>query len=159
MRILITGSSGRIGAEIAHYLQNREDMVCLDNRVGAYTTSIVDIRDREKVFQCVKGMDAVIHCAALLTPHLEVCSDKDFWEVNVVGTKNLLEACLQHGVKRFIFTSTTSIYGDAMVDHRKAVWVTEELLPQPRDVYDKTKLAAEDLCHEASKQGIDLHPV
>lgn len=126
----------------------------MDHRAGPYTTSIVDIRDREKIFPYVKGTDAVIHCAAFLTPHLTACSDKEFWEVNVAGTENLLEACLQQGVKRFVFTSTTSLYGDAMVDQRKAVWVTEELPPQPRDVYDETKLAAEKLCRDACSQGL-----
>ena len=154
MRILITGTSGRIGSAIASSLKKREDVVCLDNRAGSYTTSIVDIREKKKIFQCVKGMDAVIHCAAFLTPHLEACSNGEFWEVNVIGTENLLEACLKHNVKRFVFTSTTSVYGDAMIDPQNAVWVTEELLPQPRDVYDETKLAAEKLCQNASEQGI-----
>lgn len=154
MRILITGTSGRIGSEIACSLRKREEVICLDNRAGACTTSIVDIREREKMLQCVQGVDAVIHCAAFLTPHLGACSDREFWEVNVLGTENLLEACLKHGVKRFVFTSTTSIYGDAMVNDRSAVWVTENLLPQPRDIYDETKLAAEKLCFDASKQGI-----
>lgn len=154
LKILITGTSGKIGSAIARSLQKQEEVICLDNRPGPFTTSIVDIRDREKIFQLVKGVDAVIHCAALLTPHLNAYSKKDFWDVNVIGTENLLEACLQYGVKRFVFTSTTSIYGDAMVDHQSAVWVTEELVPQPRDVYDETKLAAEQLCRNASKQGI-----
>jgi UDP-glucose 4-epimerase len=154
MRVLITGTSGKIGSAIASSLKKREEVICLDNRAGSYTTSIIDIREREKIFQYVKGMDAVIHCAALLTPHLNARSEREFCEVNVIGTENLLEACLKYGVKRFVFTSTTSVYGDAMVDHRKAVWVTEELLPQPRDIYDETKLAAEKLCHDASKQGI-----
>jgi UDP-glucose 4-epimerase len=154
MRVLITGTSGRIGSAIASSLKDREEVICLDNRAGPYTTSLVDIREREKVFQCVEGMDAVIHCAAFLTPHLGLCSSEEFWEVNVKGTENLLEACLRHGVKRFVFTSTTSVYGDAMVDHRNAVWVTEGVLPQPRDVYDETKLAAEKLCQDASQQGI-----
>src|SRR5579872_3804484 len=126
MRILITGTSGRIGSAIASSLKKSEEVIGLDNRAGFYTTSIIDIRESEKIFQCVKGTDAVIHCAALLTPHLETCSAEEFWEVNVAGTENLLKACLRHGVKRFVFTSTTSVYGNAMVDHRNAVWVTED---------------------------------
>lgn len=154
MRILITGTSGRIGSAIASSLKKREEVICLDNRPGPYTTSIIDIREKSKIFQCVKGVDAIIHCAAFLTPHLGECSDKEFWEVNVMGTQNLLEACLKYGVKRFVFTSTTSVYGNAMVDHRNTMWVTEELSPQPRDIYDETKLAAEKLCHDASQSGI-----
>jgi UDP-glucose 4-epimerase len=154
MRVLITGTSGKIGAAIAISLKKRAELICLDNRAGSCTSSIVDIRDKEKIFQCVEGVDAVIHCAAFLTPHVGARSDREFWEVNVKGTENLLEACLRHGVKRFVFTSTTSVYGDAMVDQRNAVWVTEELEPQPRDIYDVTKIAAEKLCCDASKQGI-----
>lgn len=49
-------------------------------------------------------------------------------------------------MQRFIYTSTTSLYGQAMVSPDQAVWVTENLVPQPRDIYDVTKLAAENLC-------------
>jgi nucleoside-diphosphate-sugar epimerase len=99
-------------------------------------------------------VDAVIHCAALLTPHVGHYSESEFWRVNVQGTENLLEACLKHNVKRFVFTSTTSVYGDALVHPNKAVWVTEELLPYPRDIYDETKIAAEKLCLKASEKGL-----
>jgi len=154
MRVLLTGSSGRIGSAIARFLSDKAKMVCIDNRPGPFTTSLVDIRARGKVFESVKGVDAVIHCAALLTPHLELFSGSEFWEVNVKGTENLLEACLKYNVKRFVFTSTTSVYGDALANPKRAVWVTEELLPNPRDVYDETKIAAEKLCLEASKNGL-----
>ncbi|MBI5346136.1 MAG: NAD(P)-dependent oxidoreductase [Chlamydiae bacterium] len=154
MKILITGTSGRIGSAIASFLKNKEEVIGLDIKPGPCTTHIIDVRDKEKVFSCVKGMDAVIHCAGLLSPHVGVVSDKEFWDIVVKGTENLLEACLKYGVKRFVYTSTTSIYGNAMVPTKKAVWVTEDLLPQPRDIYDETKAAAEKLCQEASKKGL-----
>lgn len=154
MKILITGTSGRIGSAIASSLKKQHEVIGLDNLAGSYTSSLIDIRDREKIIQCVKGVDAVIHCAAYLPQHLTIYSAREFWDVNVIGTENLLEACLKHDVKRFVFTSTTSVYGDAMVDHRNAVWVTEELLPQSRDVYDETKLAAEALCRDVSEKGL-----
>ena len=81
-------------------------------------------------------------------------SESEFWQVNVKGTENLLDACLRHHVKRFVFTSTTSVYGDALDHPQRAVWVTEELLPNPRDIYDRTKIAAENLCLEASKNSL-----
>ncbi len=154
MRILVTGSSGRIGSTIARLLCHKVDLVCIDNRPGHFTHRLVDIREKEKVFECVKEVDAVIHCAALLTPHIGLFSENEFWQVNVKGTENLLEACLQYSIKRFVFTSTTSVYGDALVDPARAVWVTEELLPNPRDIYDETKIAAEKLCLEASINGL-----
>lgn len=154
MKVLLTGSSGRIGSAIARFLSNKVEIVAIDNRPGPLTTSIVDIREKEKVFELVKEVDAVIHCAALLTPHIGLFSVNDFWQVNVKGTENLLEACLKYNVKRLVFTSTTSAYGDALTHPKEAVWVTEELLPHPRDVYDETKIAAEKLCLEASKNGL-----
>jgi nucleoside-diphosphate-sugar epimerase len=154
MRVLLTGSSGRIGTAIARFLQGKVETVGMDKRPGPFTDFLIDIRDRKSVFACVKQVDAVIHCAALLTPHVGFLSEDEFWQVNVQGTKNLLEACLQHNVKRFVFTSTTSVYGDAMLDPEKAVWVTEELPPKARDIYDVTKLSAEKLCLEASDRGL-----
>ncbi len=154
MKVLLTGSSGRIGSAVARFLSNKVEIVSIDNRPGPLTTSLVDIREKEKIFASVKEVDAVIHCAALLTPHIGLFSESDFWQVNVKGTENLLEACLKYNVKRFVFTSTTSAYGDALTHPKEAVWVTEELLPHPRDIYDETKIAAEKLCLEASKNGL-----
>lgn len=154
MRVLLTGSSGRIGSAVARFLSNKVETICIDNRPGPFTTFLIDIREKKKVFESVKEVDAVIHCAALLTPHIGFFSENEFWQVNVKGTENLLEACLKHNVKRFVFTSTTSVYGDALTHPLRAVWVTEELLPSPRDIYDETKIAAEKLCLEASKNGL-----
>ncbi|HSW72602.1 MAG TPA: NAD(P)-dependent oxidoreductase [Chlamydiales bacterium] len=154
MKVILTGSSGRIGSAIARFLRDKVEVVGVDNRPGPFTTFLIDIRDKEKVFQCLHEVDAVIHCAALLTPHVGLCSDNEFWEVNVKGTENLIGACVKHSVKRFVFTSTTSVYGDALIHPKRAVWVTEELLPNPRDIYDETKIAAENLCIEASNNGL-----
>ena len=154
MKVLLTGSSGRIRSAIVKFLSHNIEIVSIDNRPGPCTSSLIDIREKEKVVESARGVDAVIHCTALLTPHLGLFSEHEFWEVNVKGTENLLEACLKHNVKRFVFTSTTSVYGDALAHPEKAVWVTEELLPHRRDIYDETKIAAENLCLEASKNGL-----
>lgn len=151
--ILVTGSSGRIGRAIAASLQNEYGVIGVDVAPGPYTTHIADIQGKE-VTKLIEHTHAVIHTAALHAPHVGVHDDKKFWDVNVRGTENLLDACLKNKVTRFIFTSSTSIYGHAMVHPQKAVWVTEELQPQPRDIYDKTKLAAEDLCREATGSGL-----
>lgn len=154
MKVLLTGSSGRIGSTIARVFNKEIETIGIDNRPGPFTTFLIDICERERIFEIVSGVDAIIHCAALLTPHVGLFNDKEFWRVNVKGTENLLEACLKHSVKRFVFTSSTSVYGDALVHPARAVWVTEELLPIPRDIYDETKIAAEKLCLEASKKGL-----
>ncbi len=96
----------------------------------------------------------MIHTASLHAPHVGVHSEQAFYETNVRGTESLLNACLQHGVKRFIYTSTTSLYGNAMVPTDRAVWVTEERPPIPRDIYDETKIAAEHACCAAANEAL-----
>ncbi len=68
-----------------------------------------------------------------------------FVETNVVATARLLDAAQQAGVARFVFTSTTSVYGDALEVPDQAAWIDESVMPLPRDVYDTTKLEAESL--------------
>jgi UDP-glucose 4-epimerase len=72
----------------------------------------------------------------------------EFVETNVTGTLNLLEAAVESGVGRFVFTSTTSTFGRALTPAPgdPAAWVTEEVAPLPRNIYGATKVAAEDLC-------------
>jgi UDP-glucose 4-epimerase len=57
-------------------------------------------------------------------------------------------------VKRFIYTSTTSLYGQALIPENRAVWVTENLEPAARDIYDETKIAAEAECARAARAGL-----
>jgi nucleoside-diphosphate-sugar epimerase len=78
-----------------------------------------------------------------------------FTTTNIGGTLHLLEACVAHGIRKFLYTSTTSIYGHAMAHDRQAVWVDEALPPDPRDIYDITKLTAELLCRDFfEKEGV-----
>jgi nucleoside-diphosphate-sugar epimerase len=77
-------------------------------------------------------------------------SEEEFRRVNVEGTKILLDAAVRAGIRRFVFTSTTSVYGCTSRPKEGAIWVTEGLEPHPEDIYDFTKLEAERLCREAS---------
>jgi nucleoside-diphosphate-sugar epimerase len=72
----------------------------------------------------------------------------------VDGTKCLLDAAVNYNIGRFVMTSTTSVYGCTTRAKGEAIWVTEELAPNPEDVYDETKLEAEDLCREAARSGL-----
>jgi UDP-glucose 4-epimerase len=75
-------------------------------------------------------------------------------ETNIGGTLNVLEAAREAGARRVVYTSTTSVYGAALTPReQRAVWVTEDLTPEPRDIYDVTKLAAEALCREFAREG------
>lgn len=155
VKVLVTGSSGRIGGAIAARLTLRHQVTGVDLRQGALTAEIADVRDTERLAALVRGCDAVIHTASLHVPDLAARRPEEFRAVNVDATRRLLEACGEAGVARFVYTSTTSLYGDAMLPEASAaVWVTEELEPQPRDIYDETKLAAEAACREAARHGL-----
>jgi nucleoside-diphosphate-sugar epimerase len=155
VRVLVTGSSGRIGGAIAARLNLRHQVTGVDRRQGALTTEIADVRDTAVLSPLLAGVDAVVHTASLHVPDLAACSAEDFHEVNVAAARRLLAAAGEAGVGRFVYTSTTSLYGDAMLPAAgEAVWVTEDLAPQPRDVYDETKLAAEAALADAARGGM-----
>src|SRR6201999_473369 len=75
-------------------------------------------------------------------------SRRDFVDANVTATLNLLEEAVATGVGRFVFTSTTSAFGRALTPDsgEPAAWITEDVVPRPRNIYGVTKTAAEDLC-------------
>jgi nucleoside-diphosphate-sugar epimerase len=152
MRVLVTGSSGQLGAEITRQLAHRGDeVVGMDLCAGERTSHVGSITDSQLVADLTRGADAIVHTASLHAAHLNSHSSKNFVETNVNGTINLLDAAVaRHGVKRFVYTSTTSLYGYALECDEQAVWVTEDLVPRPRDIYDITKLAAEQLCAAAA---------
>jgi nucleoside-diphosphate-sugar epimerase len=155
MRILVTGSSGRIGGAVSARLALRHQVIGLDLRPGPLTSVIGDICDARLLASTCGGVDAVVHTASLHAPDLGIRSAADFRRINVDGTGRLLAACSAAGIGRFVYTSSTSLYGRALVPAGKeAVWVTEELKPEPRDIYDETKLAAEQTCADAARGGM-----
>jgi len=155
VKILVTGSSGRIGGAIAARLKLRHQVTGLDVRPGPLTTEIADVEDTARLANLLPGTDAIVHTASLHVPDLAARSDEAFRAVNVDATRRLLQAAGSAGVGRFVYTSTTSLYGDAMLPAGgAAVWVDESLAPQPRDIYDETKLAAEDACRDAARAGL-----
>lgn len=155
MKVLVTGTSGRIGSAIAARLALRHQVTGVDHRPGMLTAEVTDVRDTARLAPLLAGADAVVHAAALHVPDLAAHDDREFREVNVDATRRLLQAAGEAGVTRFVYTSTTSLYGDAMLPEAgEAVWVTEELAPRPRDIYDETKLEAEESCRAAARQGL-----
>lgn len=156
MRVLLTGSSGLLGSAIAEKLTaQHHEVYGIDLRPGRWTGELVNISNREALFRLARRADVVIHTASLHHPDMARRSEAGFIETNVSGTLNLLEAARDASVRRFVYTSTTSVYGKAMRSHQEAAWVTEALRPRPRDIYDRTKLTAEALCeHFALTQGL-----
>jgi UDP-glucose 4-epimerase len=147
--ILVTGSSGHLGEALVRVLaaQRREVIGC-DLLPGAFTGRVGSIADRDFVRRCMKGVAIVLHTATLHKPHVATHSRQDFVDVNISGTLNLLEEAAAEGVAAFVFTSTTSVFGDALVPPpgEPAAWVTEDVTPLPKNIYGVTKASAEDLC-------------
>jgi nucleoside-diphosphate-sugar epimerase len=154
VRILVTGSSGHLGEALVRVLSEQEhEVVGLDILKSPYTTVVGSIADRACVHRCVTGVDAVVHTATLHKPHVGSHGRTDFVETNMAGTLNLLEEAVEANVGRFVFTSTTSAFGRALTpgDDQPAAWITEDVIPVPRNIYGVTKRAAEDLCELVSR--------
>jgi len=130
------------------------DAAGLDVLASPTTTIVGSIANRECVRAALAGVDAVIHTATLHKPHIGSHRWADFVETNVAGTLNLLEEAVNAGVSRFVFTSTTSAFGHALVPApgEPAAWITEDVKPVPRNIYGVTKTAAEDLCELAWRE-------
>jgi len=149
MRVLVTGSAGHLGEALVRTLQRSAlDAIGLDRKASPYTTLVGSIVDHAFVETAMAGVDAVLHTATLHKPHVETHSRQAFVDTNITGTLNLLEEAVRAGVRAFVFTSTTSVFGRALRPdtHQPAAWITEEVRPVPRNIYGVTKAAAEDVC-------------
>lgn len=149
MKILVTGSAGHLGEALMRSLrQTGNEAIGLDVMASAYTDVVGSIVDRDLVQRCMAGVVAVLHTATLHKPHVATRSRQDFVDTNISGTLNLLEESTAVGVEAFVFTSTTSTFGDAMTPpaDAPAAWIDESVQPIPKNIYGATKLAAEDLC-------------
>ncbi|MBB2148265.1 NAD-dependent epimerase/dehydratase family protein [Pedobacter gandavensis] len=150
MRVLVTGSSGRLGSVTVEHLKNSgHQVIGIDLIKHPSTDHLIDIQNKEDVGNILQGVDFIVHTAALHGKHYDLNYSREaLIEVNIKGTLNLLNAAVKNGIKKFLYLSTTSIYGTAMQDEKQAVWVDETLTEQPRDIYDITKQCCEQLCKD-----------
>lgn len=149
MKILVTGSAGHLGEALVRTLKNtKHEVIGVDRIHSDFTNEIGSITDKDYVKRCMEGIDVILHTATLHKPHIITHSRQSFIDTNITGTLNLLEEAVSAGVSSFIFTSTTSAFGDALTPptDAPAAWVTEEVIPVPKNIYGMIKTAAEDLC-------------
>src|SRR5262249_36915862 len=149
MKILVTGSAGHLGEALIRVLRNTgHDIIGVDLIHSDFTNRVGSIADRDHVKRCMKGVEVVLHTATLHKPHVSTHSRQSFVDTNITGTLNLLEEAASAGVRPFIFTSTPSAFGRALTPRADApaAWVTEDVVPIPKNIYGVTKTAAEDLC-------------
>jgi len=149
MRVLVTGAAGLIGSRVAARLREDHDVIGLDLAAGPQVQIVGDCFDMAEWRQSAGRVDAIVHVAALHAPHVGERSNAEFRRTNVEATSRLLDFGVGCGATHFVLTSTTSLYGHALAQVGQAAWIDEQIQPEPRDIYDETKLEAEKLAVSA----------
>ena len=149
-KILITGGAGFIGSHLTDLLLEKGNFVrVLDNFSSGKLENLPsgnidleiqtgDTRNRDEVAKAVKGMDAVIHLAAVASVQASVDDPDATHGSNFLGTLNLLEGCKKEKIKRFLYASSAAIYGDVAT-----LPVSEDTPANPLTPYAADKLAGE----------------
>ena len=153
LKVLITGGAGFIGSHLVRGLLARGDSVrVLDNFSSGKERNLEeiaadfellrdDVRDSAVCKAACAGVEAVIHLAAIGSVPMSIQDPIMTNQVNVDGTLNLLLAAREAGVRRFVFASSSAVYGDAPEKIK-----VETLPPRPQSPYAVQKLAAEAYC-------------
>ncbi len=157
-RFLVTGGAGFIGSHIVHELVKQGARVrVLDNLSTGKRDNLSlvqsdveliegDIRSYHIVNEAVRDIDVVLHQAALPSVPRSIYDPITSNEVNVGGTLNILEAAVQAGVRKFVYASSSSVYGDDPQLPKQ-----ESMVPNPLSPYAVSKLAGEKYCRVFSK--------
>ena len=161
MRILLCGGAGYIGAHTYVELAARgHDVVVADNLVNSSALALVrleritgaavafhqvDMRDRDAMARVLAGpaFDAVVHFAALKAVGESCQRPLDYFDNNISGTINLLQAMQEAGVKRLVFSSSATVYGDP-----ERLPIREDARLQVTNPYGRTKLVMEQLIED-----------
>lgn len=145
-KLLITGSSGELGKAVKETLAGKYEIIGVDINPKNGDRE-VDLRHFGDIYRALDEIDYVVHAASLHGIDIRSRLRLDFFENNVKGTWNLVEAAYLQKVKKIIFVSTSSIYGSSVDnDSGEAWWLTESSNVNPSDVYDMTKLLGEEIC-------------
>ena len=158
MKFLVTGGAGFIGSNIVEELLKRGHTVrVLDNFATGKRENLKelekdiellegDIRSYHIVRQAVKDIEIILHQAALPSVPRSINDPITTNEVNVMGTLNILDAAKDEGVKRIVYASSSSVYGDNPELPKR-----EDMLPNPLSPYAVSKLAGEKYCQVFGK--------
>ena len=141
MKVLVTGGSGFLGSHVADALAEAgHDVAVFDLQPSPYMRDdqqmiIGDVTDTEQVNAAVKGCDVIYHLAALADINEAINKPRDTMTVNLMGTVNMLEAAREHGIKRFVFSSSIYVYSDQGSFYRTSKQACEHLIQDYHDRY------------------------
>lgn len=146
MRILVTGGAGFIGSNLSKRLVNDgHQVVVLDNllrgnKLDKSTFDAIqfingDVRDFETVNSAAKGCDVIFHFAAVLGVDIVADNPVETMDVEVIGTRNIVNAALSNNVQQVLYASTSGIYGHTSFENL----LTEEILVDPKTSYAMAK--------------------
>ena len=162
MNFIVTGGAGFIGSQIVgHLVKNHHSVMLIDNfHIGKRENLVsfqdkikiikMDILDYDELRNVVKNADGVFHEAALTLVQESFTKQKEYHEVNVVGTENILKLAKEFGFK-VVYASSSSIYGDT-----KKIPIKEDFERKPLNPYGVTKLEDEYLAEKYSKLGVHI---
>jgi UDP-N-acetylglucosamine 4-epimerase len=149
--ILITGGAGFIGSNLCEHFLQHNHVVCLDNLATGKHTNLLpfhsnprfrfiegDIRDYSSCKEAVQGVDLVLHQAALGSVPRSIADPLTTNQVNITGFLNMLQAAKENGIKRFVYASSSSVYGDLATLPK-----VEHTIGNPLSPYAVTKLVNE----------------
>ena len=156
MKILITGGAGFIGSHLCDkYIKNGDTVLCLDNFMNGNLMNIRhllnyrnfklingDIRDFDLLEKMMRDVDAVFHLAAQIHVDRSIIEPKLTYEINVLGTQNILEVARMYDVEKVIHASTSEVYGSAQY----APMDEKHPLNAPHP-YGASKIAADRMCY------------
>lgn len=162
-KLLITGGAGFIGSRLAKIASNNGWEVCiLDNlstglqsnaeglEAKGMEVHIGDIRDKSLVTDLVAKSTAVIHLAAQVSVPLSIQHPKETMDINVKGTQNVIDSCLQNSVKRLVVASSAAVYGEA-----DSLPLNEDAAGELLSPYAESKWANEQQIVEARSNGLE----
>jgi len=149
LSILVTGGAGYIGSVVARELLRRgHNVVVYDNLSHGHRNAVpkgaefieADLADRDRLNYVLKhhGCQAVMHFAALIEAGESMSAPERYFRNNAMHTLGLLEAILEQGIKRFVFSSTAALYGEP-----EQIPITEEHPLKPVNAYGESKLIVE----------------
>jgi UDP-glucose 4-epimerase len=166
MKMLITGGAGFIGSHLCErYVKDGHTVLCLDNFISGDLMNIRhlldfrnfklvkgDIRDFDLLEKIMPDVDVVFHLAAQIHVDRSYIEPKLTYEINVMGTQNILEAARMYDTKRVIYASTSEVYGSAQyapIDEKHPLNA-----PHP---YGASKIAADRMCYAyVQTYGMDI---